>query len=118
MKKDRLFPDSPFEKYRLIKKCPFCEFGYQPSRVVVIEEYDESSLVHVTCVKCKSAILHLMLATQAGVNTVGIITDLDAGEAAVAKNRPSISEDAILDFHLYLQAKDSRFEKHIIENFK
>lgn len=83
--------------------------------MVVIEEYDESSLVHVTCPKCKSMILHLVLATQAGVNTVGIITDLDAKEAALIKNNPPISEDTILDLHRYIQKKDSRFIEFLIK---
>lgn len=115
MKKDHLPINSPFEKYRLLKKCPFCDFDYQMDLVVVIEEYDESSLVHVTCSKCKSMILHLVLATQAGVNTVGIITDLDAKEAVAVKNNPSISEDTVLDFHRYIWQKDGKFEENIIE---
>ncbi|MDP2692557.1 MAG: hypothetical protein Q8O88_02870 [bacterium] len=115
MQKKSKSANSIFEKLRLMKKCPFCDRDYDAKRVVMLEEYDESSLVHVTCSGCNSSILHIMLVTQIGLNTMGIITDLSAEEVIKLKHSPGITEDTLLGFHKYISNTNNSFSKLILD---
>lgn len=89
-----------------------CTFSYETGKVVILEEYNESHLVHITCQKCKGSILHMVVTTPLGASAVGIITDLSAMEAAKLRKQPAVSEDDILEFHKFIQ-KRHNFEKII-----
>ena len=104
--------NSIFERLKLIKDCPLCTFSYETGKVVVLEEYNESHLVHITCQKCKGSILHMIVTTSLGVSAVGIITDLSAVEVAKLRKKPAVSEDDVLEFHKFIQ-KRHNFEKII-----
>lgn len=104
--------NSIFERLKLIKECPLCAFSYQKGKVVILEEYSESHLVHITCQKCKGSILHMVVITPLGASTMGIITDLSAVEVARLRKQPAVSEDDLLEFHKFIQKKHN-FEKII-----
>lgn len=115
MEKKSTSSNSIFEKLRLMRKCPFCEYDYDAKKVVVLEENNESSLVHVTCSDCNSSILHIVLSTQIGLNTMGIITDLTAEEVMRLKHSPGITEDTLLGFHKYITNSNNSFSKLILD---
>ncbi|OGH59821.1 MAG: hypothetical protein A2725_02275 [Candidatus Magasanikbacteria bacterium RIFCSPHIGHO2_01_FULL_33_34] len=115
MEKKPTSSSSIFERLRLMKKCPFCEYNYEAKKVVVLEEYEESRLVHVTCSDCNSSILHIMLVTQVGLNTMGIITDLSAEEVKRLRYSSGITEDILLDFHKFLYNSNNSFSKLILD---
>lgn len=104
--------NSIFERLKLIKECPLCAFSYEKGKVVILEEYNESHLVHITCQKCRGSILHVVVTTPLGASAVGIITDLSAKEVVKLRKYPAISEDNILEFHKFIQKKHN-FEKII-----
>lgn len=104
--------NSIFDRLKLVKECPLCSFSYEQGKIVVLEEYDESHLVHITCQKCKGSILHMVVTTPLGASAVGIITDLSASEVAKIRKKPAVSVDDILDFHKFIQKKHN-FEKII-----
>jgi len=108
--------NSIFERLKLIKECPLCAYHYEESRAVVLEEYKENHLVHVTCKKCKGAIIQLIMTTQFGSNSIGIITDLSAAEVADLKRKPKIGEDQLLNFHKYITQRDNGFTKLILKH--
>lgn len=109
-------PNSIFERLKLIKECPLCAHHYEESRAVVLEEYKGNHLVHITCKQCKGAILHLVMMTQLGLNSIGIITDLSAMEVANLKMKPIIDEDQLLDFHKYIVQQGNGFTKLILKH--
>ena len=106
--------NSIFKRLKLIKECPLCSHNYEVNKVVVLEEYKNNHLVHVTCSECNSAILHMIIKTQLGMNAIGIITDLSATEVATLKKRSTINEDELLEFHKYIQQKDNHFEQTLL----
>lgn len=115
MEKKSKSSSSLFEKLRLMKKCPFCERAYDVKKVIVLEEYNESRLVHVTCSGCNSSILHIVLVTQMGLNTMGIITDLTAEEVIRLKHSPGITEDTLLGFHKFISNGNNSLSKLILD---
>lgn len=115
MDKKSASSSSIFEKLRLMKKCPFCEYAYDSRKVIVLEQYDENRLVHVTCSDCKSSILHIVLATQVGLNTMGIITDLTADEVRKLKHSRGVTSDSLLEFHKFISKEENSFSKLIFD---
>ncbi len=115
MEKKPTSSNSIFEKLRLMKKCPFCEHEYDVKKVVVLEEFGESHLVHVTCSACNSSILHIILVTQIGLNTMGIITDLTAEEVKRLRQTQGVTEDTLLGFHKFISNSNNSFSKLILD---
>ena|SRR3989339_115101 len=108
-------PSQLFEKLRLMKKCPFCEHNYDAKKVVVLEEQEENRLVHVTCSECNSSILHIVVVTPIGLNTMGIITDLTAEEVLRLRRGPGVTEETLLDFHKFISNTNNSFSKLILD---
>lgn len=109
--------NSIFERLKLRKECPLCSHNYETGKVIVLEEYSDNHLVHMTCSYCESAILHMVMISPLGVNSIGIITDLSAPEVANLKKQSKISENDLLEFHKFIQHPDNKFE-HTILNLK
>ncbi|PJE75634.1 hypothetical protein COV04_03485 [Candidatus Uhrbacteria bacterium CG10_big_fil_rev_8_21_14_0_10_48_11] len=86
------------EGFRLMARCPLCQTRYQPSAAKVIAEKEDAYLLHVPCVKCKSAVVALIFANMFGVNSVGILTDL-ASDEVLAKERQPVTADDVLALH-------------------
>jgi hypothetical protein len=107
--------DSIFESLKLMKKCPLCEHDYEENKIVLLDEYKNNHLVHVTCPECNNAILHMALSSSLGMNAIGIITDLSAMEVARFKMRPEINEDNLLDFHKFIKESDKKFIKFFLK---
>ena len=86
-----------------MKECPLCGAVYKASAVATIEEHESGHLVHVTCSKCQNAILAMVMITPIGMNSVGMVTDLSAADVVRFRRRAPITEDELLNFHLFLK---------------
>ena len=73
----------------------------------MIEEFDGSGLVHITCRGCHSAFLTVVITTPAGASSICMVTDLSAEDARRVRQRPAIGEDELLNFHLLLKNSNS-----------
>ncbi len=101
--------DAPsiFQKLRLMQECPLCGGQYPQSGVTIIEQRLEGShLLHIQCAKCGTAILAVVLITQVGMSTVGMVTDLTVADIRRLHGRDAISADDILEFHQFMQNAD------------
>jgi len=89
--------ERPFfhEGFRLMARCPLCQTRYQPSAAKVIAEREDAYLLHVPCVKCKSAVVALIFANMFGVNSVGVLTDLTSDEVLTTDSQ-AVSADDVL----------------------
>ncbi len=61
----------------LIDKCPICNTSYGKSTKKMSISDNNTHLVHVTCHKCQSYFLAVVLEVAKGTSTVGMITDLN-----------------------------------------
>lgn len=61
---------------RMISFCPLCETNYNPMEARVLGEKEDGHLLHIRCKKCWNSILALVMVSNAGVSSVGLITDL------------------------------------------
>lgn len=99
---------------KIVSFCPLCETQYKVRHVQVIDEQEDAQLVHITCVKCQTSALALILNNQSGISSMGLVSDLLSHEVAVFKNKKPITQEEVLNFHNKL--KQFTFDKN--NNFK
>lgn len=88
---------------KLMKECPLCGQEYSQKSLKIIEQTEETRLVHITCAECSQALLALVLTTRLGLSSIGILTDLTAPDVGKFQKKYPVTEDDILNFHNYLE---------------
>ena len=90
------------EGLRLISYCPLCETSYNPLRARVLEERDDAHLVHIQCSNCGSSIVALILSSNVGITSVGLVTDLTGDDVLHFKDVGRVTADEVLAIHQVL----------------
>ncbi len=90
---------------RLMKQCPVCEQEYLLESLQVIEQNQESKLIHMTCPHCAHAMLAVVLFTRLGMSSIGVLTDLTALDVKKFSQKQPVSENDILNFHNLLETQ-------------
>jgi len=88
-----------------LARCSVCESSLDPANVIVLNEKEQKTTVHVTCAKCQSAAIVFLLNNQLGMVSVGIATDLDSSEVKSKFGMEAISSDDIIDLHQFVSSE-------------
>jgi len=98
-------PQSSFfeEGIKLISSCPICQSKQDKMEVNILDRNEMSRLLHLRCQNCRAAVLALLVISPAGLNSIGMITDLSAGEVLRFKECEAIEADEVLSFHIFIQ---------------
>ncbi len=101
-------PSNPFPNFfneglRLISHCPLCESRYSPLEAKVVEEREGVHLVYIKCRKCLSSVIALILSSNLGVSSVGLVTDLSFDDLIKFKDAPNITIDEVIELHQLLE---------------
>lgn len=92
----------------MISFCPLCETNYNPMEARVLGEKEDGHLLHIRCKKCWNSILALVLVSNAGVSSVGLITDLTFGDVQKFSTKETrVTTDDVIAVHELL-AQDGR----------
>ncbi|MFH1236538.1 MAG: hypothetical protein V1685_06435 [Parcubacteria group bacterium] len=99
---------SPFHSHglKLITYCPLCRTHYSIRDAKILEEREDSHLMHIVCRRCSSSILVLMLIGELGVSSVGMVTDLTSDDVLRFKGVLPVTDDDVLCLHEYLQQEE------------
>lgn len=108
--KNTSLPSFLAEGIKLISFCPLCQSKQSAMEANILEETDESHLIHLRCQNCQTAILALVTITPLGLSSVGMITDLSVIDAQKFKEAESLEYDEIIDLHLLLKNQPSFFQ--------
>ncbi|MFA5051778.1 MAG: hypothetical protein WC544_01800 [Patescibacteria group bacterium] len=95
------------EAATLVEYCPLCDATFHPKTVSVIGGIEHTQLIHTTCTSCGSSVVVLLLVSEAGLRSVGFLTDLTEQDAARLQHLPSVASDDVLE--LYRMLEDNRF---------
>lgn len=90
------------EGLKFISFCPACRSRYDQVEAKILEERDESYLVHLTCRHCGSSVLALVATGILGITSIGMITDLNSEEVIKFKETESIAADEVIEAHQLL----------------
>lgn len=92
----------PQEGLRLISYCPLCHANFNPFKIKVLEERGDSHLLHTECQCCHSSVVILVLASELGVSSVGLVTDLMSDEIIKFKDSHEVNSDDVIELHRLL----------------
>lgn len=84
--------------------CPVCNSKYNPIEARILEDRNDLHLIHIRCRHCFSAIVALVMVSNLGVNSIGMITDLSSEEVLKFKQAKPIGHDDVIDIHQSLKA--------------
>ncbi len=82
-----------------VRKCPVCEQNYRNARMLLVQKRPDRTGFHITCSSCGTRVLVFVSPGQMGVVSVGMITDLTAGEVRAKLNQSPISPNMVLDMY-------------------
>ena len=86
----------------LLRQCPICSTAYAAEMFRTIDEQNGANLLHCTCSQCHQSVMALVMTSNTGVSSVGMITDLTVQDITRISRKSSITEDELLSFHSLL----------------
>ena len=89
--------------------CPVCSTSYHLSAIFLIENRKESRLFHATCSECAHAMMALVVDSQVGTSSVGMITELSATELVNVRSKEALSDNDLLSFSAALRNNEKDF---------
>ena len=110
MKKGDLQSNPIQEQIKLLQQCPICKGQYDAKKAKILEEKGEAHLVHITCPHCQNFILAVVVVSNFGMSSVGMVTDLSEVDVKRLRSRDSISEDELLGFHTLIKNNKFNFK--------
>lgn len=91
-----------FEGLKLISYCPVCRNRYEQVEAKILEERDESYLIHLKCRRCGSSVVALVMTSVLGITSIGLVTDLASEEVIKFKETAKIEADEVIAVHQLL----------------
>jgi hypothetical protein len=91
------------EGVKLISYCPICASSCDPKEAKLLGAKYDSHLMHVQCGNCLNAILALVLVSDVGVSSVGLVTDLGFEEVDRFKEAAAVTVDDVIETHRFLK---------------
>jgi len=84
---------------QLLERCPICQAMYAPGEIRLLHEREKSRLYHCTCRACGHAMMAVIFEGAGWLSSVGVMTDLEAKDAARLATVPPISSDECIEIH-------------------
>lgn len=103
----------PLENLKPLIHCPVCRNEYQLAKMLVVESDGRRSTLHLTCDQCGISTLVLASFNQWGAVSLGVMTDLEAGEAKKMLESEPVSTDEVLSVHRFLKEWNGNVEEII-----
>jgi len=98
--KNHKLPKNKKNTYNLVESyCPLCNNSFLPDQATVIEETHDSWLLHTNCNKCSSSIILMVLVSEIGVSSFGLVTDLTKEDVVKYKKSEAINSNNLIDLY-------------------
>lgn len=94
---------------QILTICPLCHATYNPLKTQIMAERDDSHVVYLECRQCGSAVLAVVTTGQAGLSSVGTVTDLTSQEIIEAQQHQPVNEDDLLSLHAWFNQHHTLF---------
>ncbi len=89
---------------QIITNCPMCDFKYDKKNVKMIDKKDGMITVYLSCQKCRSSMMMVIMTGILGITSVSMMTDITESDL---KNIESgyIEYDDVLEMHQFLEKR-------------
>ena len=98
-----VFMKMPFDNLQAVIRCPVCDKKYLPTKILVLDEDEGRTTIHLTCESCGAASMAFISLGQFGAVSLGLLTDLEQNEAMTVFRRETISTDQVIEVHQFLK---------------
>ena len=88
------------------QKCPVCGAQRENLSYVPLGYDEDRTIVHISCKKCAGAAMIFVSQNDAGLMTVGVLTDTTPVEAKQFFDSNTISDNDVIAVHDYLNDYD------------
>ncbi len=95
--------ESWLEALKFIGKCPICNQEYEESKAKLFAKHDSANLIHITCGKCSSNFIAMVVVMKQGLSSVGMVTDLNFDDAKQLYKTAPLTVDEIISGHQFFQ---------------
>lgn len=96
-------PESWLEALKFIGQCPICNERYQDNRAKLFAKRDGANLIHLTCNKCSSNFITMIVMLGQGISSVGMVTDLNYEDALKLYKSAPLTADEVINGYQYFQ---------------
>ncbi|MEK9151528.1 MAG: hypothetical protein AAB547_02760 [Patescibacteria group bacterium] len=93
----------PLENLQSIIRCPVCNKKYRRALMLVLDEDDKRTTLHLSCADCGASSMVFVSMGQFGIVSLGVLTDLEQGEARAVFASETISADQVIEAHQFLK---------------
>lgn len=90
------------EALKLIQRCPICSATYDGKRVKVFAQQDNATMVHITCPKCASYFVAMIVVAGHGLSTMGLVTDLSYQDTTRLFSLEPVTTDEVIRGHEFI----------------
>ena len=80
-------------------RCPLCDHHYDLLKARMLRQRDDTQLWHLMCTNCRHAAMFVIVFTDSGINSVGVITDLNSEEGVKFQKQEPVDTDDCLALH-------------------
>jgi hypothetical protein len=91
------------ERLKLLTACPVCKSDFDVIDTRIIETYPDAHLVHITCKKCRHALLAVVALTSEASQSVGLVTDLTYEDVLRFAQAEAIAINDVVAAHNYFE---------------
>ncbi|QQS20859.1 MAG: hypothetical protein IPL87_04930 [Candidatus Moraniibacteriota bacterium] len=85
-----------------LAKCPVCQKKYASAMGVPLSDDDTHSTLHLSCPSCGVSSILSVSASQWGVASIGVLTDLSGEEARASVGKEAVPVEDALDAYIFL----------------
>lgn len=93
----------PLENLQSLVRCLVCNKSQHVKKMLVLDEQDNKTVLHVVCDDCGGASLVHLSVGQMGVVSLGMMTDLEQSEARRLYQGKPLSTDDVFEVHRLLK---------------
>ena len=93
----------PLENLQSLIRCPVCNKKYRPAKMLVLDEDDKRTTLHLACESCGASSMVFVSMGQFGVVSLGLLTDLKQSEARAVFQGEAVSADTVIEAHQFLK---------------
>lgn len=96
-------PKDIFDSIKFIQTCPLCKTAYDKQGIRLVMGEESTHWLHITCPQCLSALMAVVVTSQHGMSSVGMLTDFNYDDAIRFRDERAISADDCLTLHQFLE---------------
>ena len=90
------------EALKIISRCPICSENYHTDEAKLFAKNETASLVHITCHKCQSSFVAMIVMLGQGLSSVGMVTDLNFADVERLHKVVPLTTDEIIEGYQFM----------------